>query len=122
VRLKPKTWRIKVWLPRANEQLAHRPQQLAKSPDYYTLTNRWGGKFDMTYCNIGVLSVPFMRAAPGRRDRSRPGHRHQRAIRHRVRRLQTRPPRPPVPPRMSAIWIVPTRHPQALEEALMRYR
>jgi hypothetical protein len=96
-------------------------RQLAKSHDYYTLTNRWGGKFDMTYCNIGVLSVPFMRAAlvaeidPGQVTGTtvQPGIAYGGHQRGRGRQ---------VPPRMSAIWIVPTRHPQALEEALKRYR
>jgi hypothetical protein len=97
-------------------------RQLAKSPDYYTLTNRWGGKFDMTYCNIGVLSAPFMRAAlvaeiaPSQVTGSSvlPGTGYEGYKRGRRDRQ--------VPPRMSAIWIVPTRHPQALEEALKRYR
>jgi hypothetical protein len=38
-------------------------RRLKTAPLYYTLTNRWGSKRDMTYCNLGVLTSPFMRAA-----------------------------------------------------------
>jgi hypothetical protein len=38
-------------------------RRMKDSPRYYTLTNRWGGKRGMDYCNIGVLASPFMRAA-----------------------------------------------------------
>jgi hypothetical protein len=97
-------------------------RELAKSPDYYTLTNRWGGKSDMTYCNIGVLSAPFMRAAlVAEIDPTHvtgttvlPGIGYEGYKRGRSDRQ--------VPPRMSAIWIVPTRQPQVLEEALKRSR
>lgn len=96
-------------------------RHFAKSADYYTLTNRWGGKFDMTYCNIGVLSSPSMRAAlvaeidpdmvTGTALQPGIGYEgYKRGKRDRV-----------VPPRMSATWIVPTRFPEALREALKRY-
>jgi hypothetical protein len=59
------------------------PRQMKNSPNYFTLTNRWGGKAGMTHCNIGVLPSPFMRAEldvpPCLRDRIRP-----------IRRLLTR--------------------------------
>jgi hypothetical protein len=96
-------------------------RQLAKSPDYYTLTNRWGGKFDMTYCNIGVLSAPFMRAAlVAEIDPSQvTGTNVLAGIGYEGYKRGRRDRR--VPPRMSSVWIVPTRHPQALEEALKQF-
>jgi hypothetical protein len=94
-------------------------RRLARSPAYYTFTNRWGGKPAIAHINIGVLAAPFMRAAlvaeiypsgveatgvrPGRAYSSRYGSRK-------------------IPPRMSDTWIVPTRHPEALQEALRLYQ
>jgi hypothetical protein len=97
-------------------------RELAKSPEYYTLTNRWGGKFDMTHCNIGVLSSPFMHAAlvaeidpdqvTGTDVQSGYGYEGYKRGQHGRS----------VPPQMSPTWIVPTRHPEALEEAIKRFR
>jgi hypothetical protein len=97
-------------------------RQLAKSPDYYTLTNRWGGKSDMTYCNIGVLSAPFMRAAlVSEIDPSQvTGTNVMTGIAYEGYKRGRRDRQ--VPPRMSATWIVPTRNPLALKEALKLYQ
>lgn len=97
-------------------------RQIAKSPAYYTFTNRFGGKKDIAHCNIGVLTAPFMRAALVAEIEPSA-----------VTGTQVRPARyfsnwtsgyfsRRVPPRMSSTWIVPTRHPEALDEALQRYR
>lgn len=93
-------------------------QQMKKSPQYYTLTNRWSNKLEMRRCNIGVLASPFMRAAlvievnpfavtasevrPARFFTNfKDGH-----FSHLVR------------PQLSPTWIVPTRHPEMLSAAL----
>lgn len=93
-------------------------QQMKKSPQYYTLTNRWSNKLEMRRCNIGVLASPFMRAAlvievnpfavtasevrPARFFTNfKDGH-----FSHLVH------------PQLSPTWIVPTRHPEMLSAAL----
>lgn len=93
-------------------------RELKTSPRYYTLTNRWGSKLDMTHCNIGVLTSPFIRAAlvvevfpsgvaattirPARFfNNFKNGYFSRR-----------------VPPQMSATWVAPTRNPEDLSQAL----
>jgi hypothetical protein len=93
-------------------------KRMKNSEEYFTLTNRWGNKAGMRRCNIGVLASPFMRAAlvieidpfavtaseirPARFFTNyKDGH-----LSHLVH------------PRMSPTWVVPTRHPQALQTAL----
>jgi hypothetical protein len=83
-----------------------------------TLNNQWGG----LRCDIGVMSSPFMHAAlvaevwPGK-----------------VTGTTVRPSRAysnfkdgyfshKIVPRMGGTWIVPTQHPDQLEEAVKRYR
>jgi hypothetical protein len=93
-------------------------RQLKTAPLYYTLTNRWGSKRDMTYCNLGVLTSPFMRAAlvievdpdavTAPRARPRPD----------VQQRQGRAAVPAILPALSPTWIVPTRHPEELSAAL----
>jgi hypothetical protein len=87
-------------------------------PQYDTLTNRWSNKRGMRRCNIGVLASPFMRAAlvievnPSEVTAS--GIRLARfytnykdgQFSHRVE------------PQLSPTWVVPTRHPEALNAAL----
>jgi hypothetical protein len=93
-------------------------RRLRKAPLYYTLTNRWGSKRDMTYCNLGVLTSPFMRAAlvidvdPGAvtAPRARAARMFSNGKDGRMSRL--------IPPALSPTWIVPTRHPEDLSAAL----
>lgn len=91
---------------------------LKKSPDLYTLTNRWGPPHQMRHCNIGVLSSPFMRAAlviEIGAGTTYPQLRNARffdnLFRHGYfsRSLH---------PRLSPTWVVPTRRPDALAAAL----
>lgn len=96
-------------------------RQIARSPAYFTLTNRWGSRAAMTHCNIGVLSAPFMRAALVAEiypsgvtgTQVRPGKAYGTGNQAYFSRQ--------IPPRMSDTWIVPTRRPEALQEALKRY-
>jgi hypothetical protein len=93
-------------------------RQMKNSPRYYTFTNRWGGKTGMSHCNIGVLASPFMRAAlvidvdPAAvtAPRIRPARYYSNFKNGYFSRL--------VEPRLSPVWVVPTRHPEALDRAL----
>jgi hypothetical protein len=93
-------------------------RRLRKSPRYYTLNNRWGSKFDMTHCNIGVLTSPFMRAAlvieilPSAVTATeiRPARFYANFKRGYFSRL--------VGPQKSWTWIVPTCDPEDLGRAL----
>jgi len=40
-----------------------RIREMKKSPEYWTLSNRWGKPREMTRCMAGVLTAPFMTAA-----------------------------------------------------------
>jgi hypothetical protein len=40
-----------------------RIREIKKSPQYWTLSNRWGKPREMTRCMAGVLTAPFMKAA-----------------------------------------------------------
>jgi hypothetical protein len=93
-------------------------QLMMNMPQYHTLTNRWSNKRGMRRCNIGVLAPPFMRAAlvievnPSAVTASeiRPARFYTNykdgQFSHRVE------------PQLSPTWIVPTRHPDALNAAL----
>jgi len=93
-------------------------RQITRSPLYYTLTNRWGNKRGMLYCNIGVLSSPFMRAALVVEVNQfalwatelRPARFYSNYLDGSFSHL--------VRPRLSPTWIVPTRHPEKLRAAL----
>ena len=93
-------------------------RQMKDSPRYYTFTNRWGGKTGMSHCNVGVLASPFMRAAlvidvdPAAvtAPRIRPARYYNNFKNGYFSRL--------IEPRLSAVWVVPTRHPEALGRAL----
>jgi hypothetical protein len=93
-------------------------RQIKNSPRYYTFTNRWDGKAGMSHCNIGVLASPFMRAAlvidvdPAAvtAPRVRPARYYNNFKNGYFSRL--------VEPRFSPVWVVPTRHPEALGRAL----
>jgi hypothetical protein len=97
-------------------------RRLKKSPDFYTLTNRWGPPRGMRYCSTGVLSSPFMRAAliiEIGSGTTYPPLRNAKFFNNFLRRgyfsrwLH---------PELSATWVVPTRRPAALAAALARWR
>jgi hypothetical protein len=88
---------------------------------YHTLNNQWGGTLATSHCDIGVMPAPFTRAAlvidlwPGK-----------------VTGTSVRPSRAftnfkdghlsrTIPPQMSDLWVIPTQHPEELEEALRRF-
>jgi hypothetical protein len=91
---------------------------MRNSPDYYTFTNRWGGKSGMTYCNTGVLASPFMRAAlvidvdPSAviTPEIRPARYYSNFKDGYFSHL--------IHPRLSPAWVVPTRHPDAVSAAI----
>jgi len=93
-------------------------RQMKNSPRYYTLTNRWGGKYGMTHCNIGVLASPFMRAAlvidvdpfAVSATEIRPARYYSNFKDGRFSHL--------IHPQLSPTWVVPTRRPEALRRAL----
>jgi hypothetical protein len=93
-------------------------QRIKNSPRFYTFTNRWGGKAGMSHCNIGVLASPFMRAAlvvdidtlAVTVPQIRPARYYNNFKNGYFSRL--------IPPRLSPVWVVPTRHPEALSRAL----
>jgi hypothetical protein len=93
-------------------------RRLKKSPPYYTLTNRWGSRRDMKHCHLGVLTSPFMRAAlvidvdlgAVTAPLARPARMFSNGTNGRLSRL--------IPPELSPTWVVPTRHPDALRQAL----
>ena len=87
-------------------------------PQYLTLTNRWSRKAGMEHCNIGVLSSPFMRAAlvvevnPAKVtvSESRPARFYTNFKDGQFSHL--------VRPQPGLTWVVPTRHPLALQAML----
>lgn len=91
---------------------------LKKSPQYYTLTNRWGGRLAMTHCRLGVLSAPFMRAAlvldfdaaEGTEPKVRPARYYTNGKGGRMSVV--------IKPAPGHTWVVPTRHPERLRRAL----
>jgi hypothetical protein len=97
-------------------------RRLKKSPDFYTLTNRWGPARGMRHCGTGVLSSPFMRAAlvieigagttyPSLRNAKF----FSNFIRHGHFSFWLHP-------ELSATWVVPTRRPEPLAAALARWQ
>ena len=93
-------------------------RQMKNTPRYYTLTNRWGRKRGMDHCNIGVLASSFMRAAlvidvdplAVSAPQVRPARFYSNFTDGYFSHL--------VRPRLSPVWIMPTRHPEALGRAL----
>jgi hypothetical protein len=93
-------------------------RKMKNQPRYYTFTNRWGGKSGMSHCRIGVLASPFMRAAlvidvdtlAVTAPQIRPARYYNNFKNGYFSRL--------VQPELSPTWVVPTRNPQALSEAL----
>jgi len=97
-------------------------RRLKKSPDFYTLTNRWGPPRGMRYCSTGVLSSPFMRAAliiEIGSGTTYPPLRNAKFFNNFLRRgYFSRWLRP----ELSATWVVPTRRPAELAAALARWQ
>ena len=93
-------------------------RRMKNSPRLYPFTNRWGGKARMSHCNIGVLASPLMRAAlvidvntlAVTATSIRPARYYNNFKNGYFSRL--------IPPRLSPTWVVPTRHPEALSQAL----
>jgi hypothetical protein len=93
-------------------------REIKRSSRYFTFNNRWGGKAAMSHCNIGVLASPFMRAAlvidvnPSAvtSPEIRPARYYSNFKNGRFSRL--------VHPQPSPTWVVPTRHPEALDGVL----
>ncbi len=93
-------------------------RRMKNSPRLYTFTNRWGGKAGMSHCNIGVLASPFMRAAlvidvntlAVTAPQIRPARYYNNFKNGYFSRL--------IQPRLSPTWVVPTRRPEALSQAL----
>ncbi len=93
-------------------------RRMKNSPRYYTFTNRWSAKRGMGHCNIGVLAAPFMRAAlvidvdPAAATGTpvRPARFYDNYLHGYFSRLTE--------PRLSPVWVVPTRRPEALRQAL----
>ena len=92
---------------------------LKTSSRYYTLTNRWGTKKGMSHvCNVGVLAAPLMRAAlvievdpfAVTVSEVRPARYYSNFKDGYFSHL--------IQPELSSTWIVPTRHPEALDAAL----
>jgi hypothetical protein len=92
--------------------------RMKNQPRYYTFTNRWGGKRGMSHCRVGVLASPFMRAAlivdvdplAVTATRIRPARLYTNFKDGRFSHL--------VQPEPSPTWVVPTRRPDALGQAL----
>lgn len=91
---------------------------LARSPRYATMNNRWGSSRTMSQCMVGVLCAPFMRAAlvieldPGAVTGTpiRPARFYSNRRSSRI-----------LAPGVGDTWIVPTRRPESLAEALAGY-
>jgi hypothetical protein len=93
-------------------------QRLRRSPEYYTLSNRWLIPARMKRCKVGVLSAPFMRAAlvveiedgPATIPRIRPARFFGNGMNGRVSRRMA--------PVTGSTWVAPTRDPGRLSRAL----
>lgn len=95
-------------------------RRLRTSPEFFTLSNRWGRTRTATACKLGVLTAPFMRAAlvveldggwahfpTTRRARFFPN-------------TLGRPVRTFLAPEESLTWVLPTRQPERLRAAVDR--
>ena len=89
---------------------------------YDTLNTHWGSRTHMTHCNLGVLIAPFTRAAlvvdvdlgAITAPMARPSRMFGNGLRGSMSRQIT--------PQLSPVWVVPTRHPDALRQALADQR
>jgi hypothetical protein len=106
---------------------AGRIRAMRNDPQYYTLANRWGKPRTMTRCMIGVLAAPFARSVLVIDvDMAQ-----AQALGITVPTTRTafffpnQPGRPAVTklrPEPSSTWVVPTRRPEALRQALQTHR
>ncbi|WP_433890967.1 hypothetical protein [Streptomyces sp. CA-111067] len=95
-----------------------RIRQIKRSPDLFTLTNRWGKPRGAGVCKLGVLTSPFMRAALvveldggwARFPATRSAWFFPNAA---GRPLRTR-----LTGEESLTWVVPTRRPERLRAAI----
>jgi hypothetical protein len=96
-------------------------RRLKKSPDYFTLSNRLGKSRTVTGCKLGVLTAPFMRSALVVELDS--GWARFPATRRAVFFPNEigRPLRTFLTPEESLTWVVPTRHPERLREAVAQW-
>ena len=93
-------------------------RELRTAPQYDTMNNRWAARRAMRHCNVGVLSSPWMAAAlvidirPGAvtTPQVRPARFYGNFMGGSLSRLLQ-----PVP---SPTWVIPTRHPDAVRQAL----
>jgi hypothetical protein len=96
-------------------------RDLRTAPQYATLTSRWTAPRRLTRCHLGVLTGPFMRAAlvvdvdlgvitaPD----ARPSRMFSNGMNGYFSRL--------IEPELSPVWVVPTRHPDAVRRALTEW-
>jgi hypothetical protein len=100
-----------------------RIRELRTSSRYYTLGNRWSKPRGMTRCMIGVLVPPFMRAAliievdiyqADSLGITVPATRAASFFPNEI----GRPFRTRLEPEPSPVWVVPTRKPQQLRQAI----
>ncbi|HEY3978132.1 MAG TPA: hypothetical protein VGM79_12725 [Streptosporangiaceae bacterium] len=93
-------------------------RELRKARQYDTMTNRWAAPRAMRHCNVGVLSSPLMTAAlvidirPGAvtTPQVRPARFYSNFMGGSLSRL--------LQPAPSPTWVIPTRHPDAVRQAL----
>lgn len=95
-------------------------RRLKKSPDYFTLSNRWGKSRTADTCKLGVLTAPFMRSAlvveldggwarfPTTRRAAFFPNEFGRSFRTFLTAEE------------SLTWVIPTRRPERLREVLAR--
>lgn len=96
--------------------------RLKESPLYATLNNRWAGRKQRRHAMLGVLTPPFARAVlvidvdpeEVQSPQVRPSRYYSNGS---GGRMSVR-----VVPEAGATWIVPTRHPDQLAEALTQRR
>lgn len=97
-------------------------RRIRTAPQFFTLSNRWGKPRTATRCMLGVLTAPFMRAAllvevdPA--QVSVPATRAAAFFPNRI----GGPVRTRLEPQVSAVWVVPTRHPRRLGRAVEEFR
>jgi hypothetical protein len=95
-------------------------REIKKSPQYWTLSNRWGKPRQMTACKLGVLTAPFMKAAllidVGYDEGTGPELRPAVFFANFVSqpKFSSRIGAEP-----SAVWVVPTRRPDELRSFLL---
>lgn len=96
-----------------------RIRELRESPEFYTLSNRWGKPREMATCMLGVLTAPFMRAALlidiNPFEVTVPATRSASFFPNAV----GRPFRITLAGQLGVTWLVPTRHPDRLRQVIV---